>query len=225
LASLQQVIRDAADLDRYVTDLDRQTAESGSDNPLVRKALGKVYLERGQFAKAAEQLRMACQLQPNDTETHQKLVECFDRQENAQGAIDQLLQSVELSRRSIQLYQDLGRRYDKLQRPQDAERAYTSIVEALPNESEGHALLAEIRQQQDRWQEAAAHWQQVAKIRELEPTGLLRLAAAQIHLRQWPAAEATIRQLRTRTWPDRFSSFDNEARELERQIEQGRPKN
>lgn len=225
LSSLEQVIRGAADLDRYVADLDRQTAESGADNPLVRKALGKVYLERGQLAMAAEQLRAACQLQPNDAQTHQKLVECFDRQDDAQGAIGQLIQSLELSRRSIQLYQDLGQRYDKLQRPEDAERAYTSIVEALPNESEGHTLLAEIRQQQDRWAEAAEHWQQVARIRELEPTGLLRLAAARIQLQRWSEAEATIRQLRARPWPDRFSNVDNEVRELERQIEQGQQKN
>ena len=58
----------------------------------------------------------------------------------------------------------------------------------LPNESESHALLAEIREKQDRWPEAIAHWERVAEIRALEPTGLLKLAAAQIHEKAWDQA-------------------------------------
>ena len=60
-----------------------------------------------------------------------------------------------------------------LERPRDAERAYTSIVEMQASESESHALLAEIRQKQNRWPEAIEQWEQVARIRSLEPTGLL----------------------------------------------------
>jgi hypothetical protein len=117
------------------------------------------------------------------------------------------------------LYQDLAQRYEQMDRPLDAERARTSIVEALPNESEGHAALAEIRQRQDRWDLAAEHWQQVARIRSLEPTGLLNLAKAQIQLKQWSAAEATVRQLQSRNWPPRFRNEVNEVRNLERQVE------
>jgi tetratricopeptide (TPR) repeat protein len=219
---LETVVRGAPDLDAYVQTLDRQAAESGLHNPLVRKALGKIYLSLNQPAKAIPQLRLARELEPNDAEIHQQLVACYDRQQDAPGAIDQLLQSIELSRRDIALLNDLGQRYEKLQQASEAERAYTSIVEALPNESEGHTMLAEIRQHQNRWEEAAAHWQQVARIRELEPTGLLRLAAAQIHLKQWPAAAETVRQLRARAWPERFSNVENEIRELDRQLEQAR---
>jgi hypothetical protein len=56
-----------------------------------------------------------------------------------------------------------------------------------PLESESHTLLAEIRQQQNRWPEAIEHWQRVAEIRSLEPTGLLKLAEAQLHERNWLA--------------------------------------
>ena len=36
----------------------------------------------------------------------------------------------------------------------ETKRAYTSIVEVLPSEAESHALLAEIREAQNRWREA-----------------------------------------------------------------------
>ncbi len=224
LSSLESVLRNAPDLEQYVAHLDKQAAETGAENPIVRKALGKVYFDKQEFAKAIPQLKLACELQPNDTETHQKLVACYDRLDDKEAAINQLLDSIRLSRRDIALYKGLTQRYDRLGRPQDAERARTSIVEALPNESEGHVALAEIRQQQDRWFDAIPHWQQVAQIRSLEPTGLLKLAEAQIHEKQWDEAVQTVRKLRSRTWPQRFGDVDGKAREFERQIERGRDK-
>jgi len=222
LSSLENVLRSAPDLEQYVAHLDKQAAETLEDNPTVRKALGKVYFDKGEYARAIPQLKLACELQPNDTETHQKLVACYDHLNDKEAAINQLLESIRLSRRDIALYKDLAQRFDRLGQPQDAERARTSLVEALPNESEGHAALAEIRQHHDRWSDAVVHWQQVARIRSLEPTGLLKLAEAQIHEKQWDEAAQSVRKLRSRTWPQRFGDVDAKAREFERQIERGR---
>jgi predicted Zn-dependent protease len=222
---LQQVIQQAPDLDSYVTELDKKVAETGLDNAIVRKAIGQVYLARQQYDRAIAQLTLACQLQPNDTETHRALVECYDKQGDKEGVVRQLLESVKLSRRDIALYQDLGRRYDELKDGKQAERAYTSIVEMLPNESEGHAALAEVRQKQNRWNDAIGHWQQVARIRALEPTGLLKLAEAQIHQKRWDAAADTLRKLESKSWPSRFGDLGPQVRQLWQRIEQGRKTN
>ncbi|HYW80344.1 MAG TPA: hypothetical protein VE890_12240, partial [Thermoguttaceae bacterium] len=170
-----------------------------------------------------EQLKLACELQPGDTETHKALVQCFDQRQDKQGAIDQLLASLQLSRRDIQLYKGLGRRYEELQQTDQAERANTSIVEMLPSESESHTLLAEIRQGQNRWDDAIVHWQQVARIRALEPTGLIKLAEAQIHQKQWDAAAETVKRLDAKGWPSRFGDVHSTVRNLEQQIDKGRP--
>ena len=50
-------------------------------------------------------------------------------------------------------------------------------VEVLPQETESHTMLAEIRQNQNRWDDAIGHWQRVAELRALEPTGPLDAAA------------------------------------------------
>jgi hypothetical protein len=110
-------------------------------------------------------------------------------------------------------------RYAELHQPAEAERAYTSMVEMLPNESESHALLAEVREKQSRWPDAIAQWQRVATIRALEPTGLLKLAAAQIHERAWDQAAATLQALRGKSWPQRFGDVQQQARELEKKID------
>jgi predicted Zn-dependent protease len=222
LGTLLQVLRDARDLEAYVASLDGRAAETGEDTPLVRKLAGQVYAERGKHREAITQLQLAADLQPHDAETHRLLVAEFDTLHDNEGAYRQLLHAVELSRRDIKLYQDMGKRLETLDRPREVERAYTSVVEMTPNESEGHALLGEIRQQQNRWPDAIAQWEQVARIRALEPTGLLKLAAAQVHERQWDDAQETVKKLRSRGWPTRFGNVDQQASELERQIAAGR---
>jgi tetratricopeptide (TPR) repeat protein len=219
LNSLKSVIQDATDLDAFVVEFDAQVAETKLDNHMVRKALGQVYLERDEFDKALVQLRLAVALQPNDPDIHAALVGCFDGRQDAQGAVGQRIASLQLSRRDIELYKDLGRRLVALEQPLQAERAYTSLVEMLPHESEGHAALAEIRQTQNRWADAADHWRQVAEIRALEPTGLVRLAEAQIQLEQWDEALATLRKLDTTVWPSRFGNIHDQVRNLEGRIE------
>ncbi|HEY7312595.1 MAG TPA: VIT domain-containing protein [Gemmataceae bacterium] len=220
IRALKQVLWDARDLDGYVTARDIETSTSGLDSALIRKMLGQVYLEKGDPRKAIPQLQTSINLQPNDVETHRLLTDCLDKLGEKQKAIFALLRAAETSRRDIKLYQDLGRRLKD--KPKEAERAFTSIVEVMPSESEGHALLAEVRQQQNRWPEALTQWQQVARIRALEPTGLLKMADAQIHLHQWEQAEQTLHKVSARKWPPRFNEVSRQVRELEDKISKGR---
>ena len=60
--------------------------------------------------------------------------------------------------------------------------------------------------------------------RSLEPTGLVKLAEAQIHLRKWGAAAETVRALRKQTWPSRFHEVERQMRDLERKIDDGKQK-
>jgi tetratricopeptide (TPR) repeat protein len=225
LGALKNVIQHAKDLDAVIAALDKQAEETGMVNPVVRKALGLVLLQRREFAKAIVQLRLACELEPNDKETWQALIGCYDGKGDRAGAIEAIIQSFQLNRRNIELYRDLGRRFAEAKDPDQAalaERAYTSIVEVLPAETESHTMLAEIRQQQDRWPEAVEQWQQVARLRALEPTGLLKLAEAQLHLKRLDDAAATIRQLRSKPWPSRFSDVYSQIDRLEQRLRAGR---
>jgi hypothetical protein len=92
------------------------------------------------------------------------------------------------------------------------------MIELMANESESHAALAEIREQADRWQDAAVHWQHVCRIRSKEPTGYLRLAKAQIKLERWAQARKTVDTVLEREWPQRFQNAKNEAKQLAAKI-------
>ena len=73
-------------------------------------------------------------------------------------------------------------------------------------------MLAEIRQKQDRWADAAGHWQEVADIRALEPTGLQRLADAHLKLDNRDEASVALKKILAKDWPDRFGNVHNDAR-------------
>ena len=52
LEALRSILRGCDNLDGYVAKLDAQVAKTGIDNAFVRKALGQVYNQRGQYDKA-----------------------------------------------------------------------------------------------------------------------------------------------------------------------------
>ncbi|MGA2258436.1 MAG: hypothetical protein ABSG53_27545, partial [Thermoguttaceae bacterium] len=226
LEALRAVLRAAPYLDTYVVQLDKHAAETHEENRILRKAIGQVYHEKQQAGKAIEQLLIAAEVQPNDAETYQALLACYDLQKDQQGAVEQLLAWRQMAPRDIKLYEDLGKRLEKLGQADEVERAYTSIVEVLPTESESHQLLAEIRQRQDRWADAVDQWRQVARIRSLEPTGLLGLAEALIHQRQLVEAAEVLTQLKQKNWPARFENWPVNLRgkisNLEQELEQAR---
>ena len=99
-------------------------------------------------------------------------------------------------------------------------------MEALPAESESHQLLAEVRQRQDRWTDAVPQWEHAARLRSLEPAGLLGLAGALIHEHRWPEAADVLKKLKQHPWPARFDSGPENLREkirvLEANLHEGR---
>lgn len=216
MQGLAQVLGSAKDLDDYVKYLDAEAAKSGQDSPILRKEIGKVYQSRGNLAQAITQYELAVALQPLDKEVHQALIVCYDGVQQPDKATRQLMALIDFDRHDLKLFTQLA---DRLKANEaEAERAATSIIEAAPNEAENHAAMAELRQRQNRWDEAIPHWQQVAELRRLEPDGLLKLATAQIHLKQWDPARVTLNKLNKTEWPARFNNIQNEARQLQEKL-------
>ncbi|MFZ5831961.1 MAG: hypothetical protein ACOY3P_17900, partial [Planctomycetota bacterium] len=218
LHTLREVLMQSKDLGAFAARLDAESEKTGMENPIVRKALGKALIDQGHWERALPHLKIAAEVQPNDAETADLLVQCLDQLQMPREAAAMRLEQAQQTPRRAELWRDLGRRYDKLEQPAQAERAYTSIVEMLAAEAEGHQALAEVRQEQNRWPAAVEHWRRVAELRALEPTGLLGLAEAQIRAGSFDDARQTIEQLRRTTWPSRFSDVSNQVFRLEQQL-------
>ena len=142
LQTLERVLFAAEDLDQLVRKTDTQAEETGHDHPVLRKAIGGAYEERKQFGQAIAQLQIAARLQPEDKETHERLIRCYDASMQPQAAVRELLALAEIDRRDPIVYQRLTERMQD--NPADAERSATSIVEAAPAEAETHISLARL---------------------------------------------------------------------------------
>jgi tetratricopeptide (TPR) repeat protein len=201
---LRSLLHLSPNLDAYVAELDKEVEKSQQDRPIVRQQIGIAYQEREKWDKAIKQFRLALEGAPNDADLHQRLIASLDAKGDAAGALAQSLESLELSRRNLDLWSKLAERFTSLKDPVQAERAATSLVEVTPHESEGHAKLADYRQKQDRWNDAISHWQEVAKSRKLEPTGLLGLAPALLHQKRLEEFDAAMKQLENSPWPQHF---------------------
>jgi tetratricopeptide (TPR) repeat protein len=213
LNRLKQVLQSAKDLPEYVKQLDAEAAKTGQDSPILRKAIAQVFQAQRKLLEAAAQFELAIQLQPGDKELYEGLAGCFGDNEHA---IQILLRIIQVDPHSLKRYEELA---DHLKDdPAQAERAITSLIEAGATEAENHAALAEYRQKQNRWDEAIGQWSEVAKLRALEPNGLVRLAEAQLHQKQWDAARATIEKLQRTEWPSRFNDVANQTRRLQDQL-------
>lgn len=157
-------------------------------------------------------------MQPHDLQTHQKLLECHDVLNDRDAAVGQLLSMIDIDRHNLDLYTQLAERLKD--DPNLSERALTSLVEVGAAESENHQALAEQREKQHRWQDAIRQWQHVARLRALEPTGLVHLTEAQIHEKEWHAARDSIEKLKRREWPGRFSNVQNDIKRLQQMVPQ-----
>jgi tetratricopeptide (TPR) repeat protein len=208
----------AKDLDAYAEHLNKQVETTGQDSPLIRQRLGFVYARKNRHAEAVVQLQLAIDLQPTDTKTHEALIKSYEQLKDHDAVVRQTLAWLDFDRHNLDLYKKLA---DRLKSDEALfERAATTIVEAAPHEAVHHQALAEIRQEQDRWNDAIDHWKHVVRLRALEPNGLLMLAAAQLHEERWDGARNSIQQLNQTDWPARFSQVRSEINELQRRLPQ-----
>lgn len=218
LNHLDEVLLKAADFEEFVQSFEEQVQESGLENPILRKAIGKAYMVKLEYKQAIWNFEIAAAVRPEDLETHQFLVQCFDKQEQKQKALQRLLATARVHGHDVSLYQDLGQRFEDLKQPQEAERAYTTMVEALPQESESHQNLAAVRKRQGRLQEAADQWREVIRIRTQEPIGYLGLAETLMEIGDREEAEEILQHLIQQAWPEHFGNVNERSRELLRNL-------
>ncbi|MCA9062177.1 MAG: tetratricopeptide repeat protein, partial [Planctomycetaceae bacterium] len=204
------------DFPAFLKSLDAKAEKTGQDSPLLRKIAGQVLQDKRQFDDAIKEYQLSLELQPFDGEVHEGLVKCYQESGQQDLAIRQLMKRIDFDRHNTSLYRQLVEQTTN--RPDLAERAATSLVEQAPTEAESHQALAELRESQDRYSEAISHWRRVAELRSLEPTGLLKLAEAQAHIKDAAGAKQTLKALRSRQWPERFGDVDDRIHTLEESL-------
>jgi tetratricopeptide (TPR) repeat protein len=218
LAGLNATLAKEKDLGTVVARLDSQVEQSGRENAVLRKAVGQVLLDRGKCDQAVMQLEKALEAQPYDLDSYDALVKAHECANDETAVVATMLRKAEVATRDLELFEKVARRMSRTARAGEAERAFTTIVEALPAESESHGALAVIREEQGRYPEAIEQWRHVVRIRSKEPPGYLSLAKALIHEKGWEEARSMLKTLLDGQWPAHFGDVKAEAATLLKKI-------
>jgi tetratricopeptide (TPR) repeat protein len=178
-------------------------------------------LQRSQPGLAIIQLRLVTDLQPDDVKAHELLIQAYDQLNQPDQAMEEAYALAESARRNSEYWKQLGDRYAKQKQSAESERAYTSMIELLPSEAEGQSKLADVRQQQNRWAEAITHWKLAVDYKTEDPAGLLGLAQAQLHQKQWNDAAITMKKLRqpAQPWHRRFGDVAAKVEHLQQEMQ------
>jgi tetratricopeptide (TPR) repeat protein len=221
LNTLQDVLNRAKELSLVVHFLDEKAKKDGNEFPLIRRMAAQAMMNRSQFGLAVPQLRLVTELQPDDHQARELLIQAHDQLNQKAEAAQEAYALAEITRRNADYWADLGNRFQGLSQARQAERAFTSIVEMLPNEADGQIKLATVRQQQNQWPASITHWKLAVEYRAEDPSGLFGLAEAQIHEQLWSDAQATVKKLKqpVKPWHRRFGDLQQRIDSLKRQVD------
>ncbi|HAK94427.1 MAG TPA: hypothetical protein DCM87_05360 [Planctomycetes bacterium] len=217
--NLRRILAKAGDLAEYAAAFDRECADQKIEKPAIRKALGRVFLDKRDFAAAALHLEAGMESGSFDAEVFRMLVQAYDGQGASAKGTARLLALARRSGHAFELYKELGERMRREGDQSGAERALTTLAEMSANESEGRALLAQVRENDRRFAEAAAEWRHVVRIRSKEPAGYLGLGRCLLHAGQGEEARKVLEDFLGEDWHPRFGDVKAQARELMRRLE------
>jgi tetratricopeptide (TPR) repeat protein len=182
--------------------------------PRVHLALARRLAGDGFTDEAAEQYRLAVAARPMDLGPRLEYVELLRRQGEASAAMREVRDLVVSAPQAPAVYRMYGDLLAGTGDLGEAERAFTTIVEFDPLGATAHRELADIRERQERWQEAAVHWRIVCDSSADNPEPLLGLAAAQAKAGRVEQAEATLKTVLEQDWGGGFSDVQARARQL-----------
>ncbi len=227
LESLRTVMDRAKDPQAVINYLDAEARKNnGKENVLLRRMLAEVLIAKQKHGLAVSQLKLVLEIKPDDDTASKLLIQAYDVLGQSAEALQAALHRSEYVSRQTATWKELGDRLSKLNEAVQAERAYTSLIEVLPNDADSEMALAQVREGQNRWEEAVVHWKLARDYRNEDPSGLLGLAKAYLHQKQWPNAQATIDQLRkpAKPWHQRFESLKvkEQVEELTKRLNEGK---
>ncbi len=117
------------------------TGKTSPSDPKTHNNLGDVYVKRGEYAKAAEELIIAIKLNPNYADAYHNLGNVYQRAGTPEAALQMYAQALRINPRLWQAYQNIGALYFAGNQFASAEAYMKQALELNPNSAQLHAFL------------------------------------------------------------------------------------
>jgi len=124
--------RALARLEQEGLDRCRQAIEVDPEDPVAHRILGRIYIDRGEYAKAVASLGRASGLDPGSAKIRGMLGEALGRLGKKEEALRAVDDAIELDPRFGMAHKARGGYLEALGRPEEAVQAYRRAIECLP---------------------------------------------------------------------------------------------
>lgn len=220
LDRLVLVMARAKDLDSWVAKFEEELADKNMENPLMRRAIARAYMKLARPKDAARHADLALEASPDDMALHDLAIKAWDAVGKAarRTALDRVLAAARAKVREPHRWIESGNRLEALGDEGEAERAWTTAVEMMTDDTAGYVALAGVRERQKQFTDALALWRRVDALRPKQPEGLLGIANMQISLRKGAEAQETIDRLKSTDWKLRPADFDERLKSLQERV-------
>lgn len=184
--------RAAGDVNAKIEDLER-AARLAPQNALVLLNLGRLYGEKGEWAKAAATYEKAA-VSSGTKEILDKLVEAYQKAGNVDGALDGYLKLIEVSSPDKE---PLSRLVSYLSREKGAAAAAAYLAEKINSfpaavQPDVHAYRGSLLEQEGRWKEAAEAYERALATGDGDAVIYLSLGRAYSGGGDYEAAERSL---------------------------------
>ncbi len=194
--TLATVLEKCQDLPAYIAWLDKQTAASAQDRPILRQAIATELERRGEVQGAIAQLRIAIEFTPEDEALAQQLIDALRSAGESEQLREQLYSSLEIHPRKTLWWDELAELYQQSQDPQSADRARHSIADTAAGEADSYLAIGRALRAQKRSAEAVHCFERAVELAPKSREQLLEAARQLIELGQQQQAAAAIKTLR-----------------------------
>ncbi len=219
LTTLRQVIVDARDLGQLVDHVDAEAKASGLENPLLRRTMAQVFLDRRECDLALGQLDPLLGIDPDPVALHGLRAQAFDCLKQPQAANAALAEQILAAPLELARYRTLADRLAEGGEDAWSRRVLTGMVEVLPGEPHSHRALAEAFGHSGDTKAAIVQWEHVVRLKAEDPDGYLQLARALAEDGQLlPAGKVIAKVLATQWHPD-FGYIVEQAKEFLGELE------
>jgi len=134
--------------------LAKEEAQSGLVNPTVHFAMARMFRNSRKVDEANKHFQIALEVTPWDKEMRLTFANYLLEQGEKKGALRLLEEAVSQGYPAAEVYQALEKLYREMNRPEDAERAKSAIIERTPDDPAGYKILAATYEASNQWPKA-----------------------------------------------------------------------
>ncbi|NQT20339.1 MAG: VWA domain-containing protein [Planctomycetes bacterium] len=216
---LKEHLGELDDLDAFIKDYEQTAEETGLENTTLRAAFGDILYERDDKDQALEHYGAVLEFVLPDHEIRSRMIETLRPDPAREGELTELYRKWATLVPNSQSCRTFGRALERDHGEAEAMRAYSTMVEALPNSPYGLGLVADALIDAGRFLEAVATYKDAIALQPELAEFYSRLARRYLMMGRRDEAVAICKEILKKKWGNKGRDTEYVHRTAQRELE------